>query len=221
MTFFFFLGLLTSAVSNSDLGLTSFLCVVRVRTGADLRSRSWVPDYWPGACECVQRQMSAKFSVRTDLMRPIVMVLSISGYGSGIGRSGAWRWRCVNDDSEVFSRAWQRVHSPRVFSPSDLDRSAHGLSKSDVGCLKQWLETVDLRHETVRHVEEIPESSCGTWRRMRTWNLIGKLVFCRSWSERLIFVISFQKKKDLWWGAFWMFFFFKCGSEGSSCSLEL
>jgi hypothetical protein len=43
----------------------------------------------------------------------------------------------VNDDSEVFSRAWQHVHSSMVFSPSDLDRSAHGLSKSDVICLKQ------------------------------------------------------------------------------------
>ena len=81
--------------------------------------------------------MAAKFSVQTNLTMPIVMVLSISGYGSEIDRSGAWRWRGVNDDSEVFSCAWQGVHSPRVFSPSDLDRSAHGLLKSDVGCLKQ------------------------------------------------------------------------------------
>ena len=81
--------------------------------------------------------MEANFSVQTHLTTTIVMVLSISGNGEGIGRSGAWRWRRVNDDSKVFSRAWQCVHSPRVFSPADLDRSAHGLSKSDVGCLKQ------------------------------------------------------------------------------------
>ena len=65
------------------------------------------------------------------------MVLSISGNGEGIGRSGAWRWRRVNDDSEVFCRAWQRVHSSMVFSLFDLDRLAHGLSKSDVICLKK------------------------------------------------------------------------------------
>ena len=81
--------------------------------------------------------MEANFSVQTDLTTTIVMVLSISRNGEGIGRSGAWRWRRVNDDSEVFCRAWQCVHSSMVFSPSDLDRSAHGLSKSDVICLKK------------------------------------------------------------------------------------
>jgi hypothetical protein len=43
----------------------------------------------------------------------------------------------VNDDSEVFSCTWQRVHSSMVFSSSNLDRSAHGVWKSDVGCLNQ------------------------------------------------------------------------------------
>ena len=81
--------------------------------------------------------MVAKFSVQTNLTTSIVMVLSISGYGAGIGRSRAWRWWRVNDDSEVFCRAWQCVHSSMVFSLSDLDRSAHGLSKSDVICLKK------------------------------------------------------------------------------------
>ena len=81
--------------------------------------------------------MAAKFSVQTDLMTPIIMVLSISRNGAGIGKSGAWRWRRMNDDFEVFSRAWKHVHSSMVFSLSDLDRSIHGLSKSDVGCLKQ------------------------------------------------------------------------------------
>ncbi len=85
----------------------------------------------------MQWRMEANFSVQTDLTTTIVMVLSISGNGDGIGRSGAWRWRRVTDDSEVFNRAWQLVHSSMVFSPSNLDRSAHGLSKSDVICLKK------------------------------------------------------------------------------------
>ena len=45
--FFFFL-------SNSDLGLTTFLWAARVRTRTDLKSESWVPDQWPGTCGCIQ-----------------------------------------------------------------------------------------------------------------------------------------------------------------------
>ena len=111
--FFFSSGLLMSAVSNNDLGLTSSLWVARVRAGTDLKSGSWVPDYWPGACMCMWRQMLAKFSVQTDLMTPIVMVLSISRNDDRIGRSGAWwfwrRWRRVRN----FLKLWEAREGAR------------------------------------------------------------------------------------------------------------
>ena len=81
------------------------------------------------------------------------------------------------------------------------------------------IESVARRGSTKTMVlvvrERRSETLVSAWRRVDGLNGLWFSLFAQSLDGLLICAISFSEKWDLWWGAFWMGFFFiflKCGS---------